>query len=202
MRAMNGGPRRFRSLALAAAALLATGAAGQSPDPDGTQPARVHVTVDHIRPVLGFAVNAHHISDLLLYLESVDRIAELGANALIVVSPMYQARVDSSEVRLVPSRCATDAQLVAILKRGRERGLYTALLPIVLIERAGPKEWRGVIEPDDWDQWWSSYDELIDRFLSVAVVADVDLLSIGSELNSTEAQTDRWHRITARVREA
>jgi hypothetical protein len=68
-------------------------------------------------PLLGVAMNCHHISELDLYLEGVDAIAEMGANAMVLVTPMFQERVDSSEIRFLPQRCPTDEQLVAILKR-------------------------------------------------------------------------------------
>lgn len=153
------------------------------------------------RPVLGWAINAHHISNLPRYLESVDAIAELGANTLIVVTPMYQKHADSTAIRFRRSMCPTDEQLVAILRRGKERGLATILMPIVLIERPKDKQWRGVIEPSDWDEWWTSYRSMIDRFTDLANTADVDMLSIGSELNSTESQLDRWRAVADHVRE-
>ncbi len=66
-------------------------------------------------PILGFAINAHHIDDLSLYLASVDRIAEVGANALIVVTPMFQRHVDSTDIRYLPGKCPTDEQLLELL---------------------------------------------------------------------------------------
>jgi hypothetical protein len=153
------------------------------------------------RPVLGWAINAHHISDLPRYLEAVDAIADLGANTLIIVTPMYQKRADSSAIRYRRSKCPTSEQLIALLERGKKRGLATILMPIVLIERPKDKQWRGVIEPGDWDEWWASYETMIDRFVDVAIAADVDVLSIGSELNSTEDQIDRWRAIAEHVRD-
>jgi hypothetical protein len=159
------------------------------------------ITVEELRPITGFAINAHHISDQAQYLDSVDRVAELGANALIVLTPMMQPYVDSNGMEFSPGKCATDDQLVAIFERAREKGLHTTLLPIVLLEHPGEKDWRGVIRPDDWDQWWLAYDRFIDRFINVANRAEVDLLIIGSELNSTEEMTERWTKIAKRVRE-
>ena len=159
------------------------------------------LTVDQVRPMVGFAINAHHISDISLYLKAVDQIADLGANSLIVLTPMMQPYVNSTEISYKIDKCATDEQLVLILKRARERGLHTTLLPIVLIEHPGEKDWRGVIEPANWDAWWDSYDKFIDRFVRIANNAQVDLLVIGSELNSTEDRLDRWRRIAQRVRE-
>lgn len=169
--------------------------------PLAPRPAGELRTIDSLRPIAGFAINAHYISDLNLYLQSVDEVAALGANSVVVLTPMYQETVESSQIRFVPSKCATDEQLIAILQHARFRGLHTTLLPIVLIERPGEKDWRGVIQPASWDAWWSSYDDFIDRFVSIAVQADVDLLAIGSELNSTENQLDRWERIVERVRD-
>jgi hypothetical protein len=97
--------------------------------------------------------------------------------------------------------CPTDEQLIALLRRGKEHNLTTILMPIVLIEKPSGKEWRGVIQPNDWNRWWASYNRMLDRFVAIARTADVDVLSIGSELNSTEAQIDHWRAIAQRVRE-
>lgn len=170
-----------------------------TPAPLAARPRHQRLTIEQVRPVAGFALNAHHISDLSLYLESVDRIADLGANALIILTPMIQEYVTSNGMSFVPGKCATDGQLVALFQRARQRGLHTTLLPIVLIEHPREKDWRGVIKPSDWDQWWSNYDAFIDRFTDVAIKGEVDLLIIGSELNSTEEQIERWERVAKRV---
>jgi len=151
-------------------------------------------------PVLGVGINAHHISDLPLYLQSVDAIAELGANTLLLVTPMFQEKVDSSEIRLDPRRCPTREQLTAILNRAHGHGLQTMLVPIVLIEFPGEKDWRGLLRPDDLDAWWTSYERFVDYYLELAIATEVDVFSVGSELNSTEGQLDRWRQIIERVR--
>ncbi len=197
----------YRRAAWAPAAVLAMGAgaapdrpAVSAPDPPpeavdaairAPEPPR-RIGLD--RPVLGFGINAHHISNLSLYLEAVDAIANLGANTLLVVTPMFQERVDSSRIQFRPQKCPTDGQLVAILRRGRIRGLKTILLPIVLIEVPGPKDWRGTINPNDLDAWWASYELFINHFLDIAIEAEVDVLSVGSELNSMEGELQRWRR--------
>ncbi|MHC4709870.1 MAG: hypothetical protein ACYTA3_05480, partial [Planctomycetota bacterium] len=86
----------LRFACVAAAGLAAALAAGR---PLTALPRAGHVAENRdaaattATPVLlGFAINAHHISDLSLYLDAVDKIADLGANALLVVSPMFQQR--------------------------------------------------------------------------------------------------------------
>jgi len=78
--------------------------------------------------------------------------------------------------------------------------MFTVLMPILLIERPGPKDWRGVIKPRNWDLWWESYTSHFDRFIRIANSAGVDMLSVGSELNTTEDQLDRWRGFISDVR--
>jgi hypothetical protein len=156
-------------------------------------------TIDSTRPIMGYAIVAHHIGNLELYLESVDKIAALGANSLTIVTPMFQKHVDSSEIRYLKHKCPTERQLNAIFSRAKSHGLMTTIQPIVLIEDPGEKDWRGVIEPKDWESWWTTYHGMIDRFLRVANESDVDMFVIGSELNTTEEQLDRWQEIVDKV---
>ncbi len=157
-------------------------------------------TIDTSRPILGFAIVAHHIGDLKLYLQSVDEIAALGANALTIVTPLFQEHVDSNEIRYLPKKCPTEGQLEAIFHRAKQHGMTTILQPIVLIEKPRKKDWRGVIAPNDWQAWWKSYHKLIDKFLRVANASNVDLFIVGSELNTTEDQLDEWREIIEKVR--
>jgi len=179
-----------------------TPAAGDAPDTGSRASESPRRTVAEVRPVAGVALNCHHISDLSLYLKSVDRIAELGANALLVVTPMFQQRADSNIMRIEPAKCPTRNQLIAILNRAESLGLHTTLLPIVLIEQPGDDDWRGTIRPQDWDSWWASYRDFLDYYLDIANRAEVDLFSIGSELNTTEPQIDRWRSVIEHVRSA
>ncbi len=152
-------------------------------------------------PWLGFALNVHHIDRVELYLDSVDRIAAAGANALVVLSPMYVKDLQSEQIRFIPSRCARDEELIAILSRGKQRGLRTMLIPLVLPENPRGKEWRGLMQPSNWDRWWVSYRFVVDRFIGIANRADVDILCIGSELNSVEPQIDQWQEVIAHARD-
>lgn len=152
------------------------------------------------RPLLGFALNVHHVGDLPRYLDAVDAITDVGANALVVVTPMFQQRADSNEISCLADRCPTDDQLVAILRRAHRRGLHTTLLPIVLLAAPGAEDWRGVIRPTEPETWWASYGRVLDRFVAIALAADVDALSVGSELNSMEADARHWGELIDRVR--
>jgi len=198
-------PVLARLAAILALGAAACGAASTNPGPAGppAEPAAAipaFRTIADVRPVLGFALAVHHVGDEALYLRSIDRIAELGANTLVIVTPRFQARVDSTEIRHVPAKCPTDDQLRRMFRRANERGLFTVLIPIVLIEEPGADGWRGVIEPTDWDAWWRSYRAMIDWAARLATDAEIDLLAVGSELNSTQPQVDRWTTLIEHVR--
>ncbi len=183
-------------LMLTAVFVLTVMCVGLAPGSPGLHPAD-----NRSMPITGFTLNVHHVSDMPLYLRSVDSIVDIGSNSLNVVTPWFVERVNSTDIRHVRSKCPTRKQLLAILKQAKDRGLHTSLLPIVLIENPGEKDWRGTLEPDDWDAWWESYKTFIDWFATLAAEAGVDTLSIGSELNTTEGQTERWLEISERVRE-
>jgi len=152
------------------------------------------------RPIAGFAIVAHHINEMEKYTSAIDQIKALGGNAVIVFTPMFVETVESIDIRFIPEKCPSDEQLATLLNHAHDAGLLTALVPTVLIERPGEKDWRGVIKPKDWDAWWTSYTACMDRFLGVAKIGHIDILAIGSELNSTEPQIDNWKAIAGRVR--
>jgi hypothetical protein len=158
------------------------------------------VRLAHVRPILGFALNVHAISDLDLYRRAIDRMVQANANAMILVTPMYQQDVAATEIRRHPLGCPTRDQLITLIRYARQRGLHVSLMPIVLLETTGDGHWRGVIQPRDWKVWWTSYDSFIDYYLAIAEASSVDLLVVGSELNSTEDQIERWRHVIARVR--
>ncbi len=98
---------------------------------------------------------------------------------------------------------ATDIE--RILKHAKDKGFYTILMPIVLLDHPGAKEWRGVIEPgagqpSDWDTWFDSYILYIRTAAELARKADVDLFCVGSELLSTESKRAQWLRTIAEIR--
>ncbi len=152
---------------------------------------------------LGCAISLHHTDRLDLYLDAINTMVDtIGFTSLEVVTPAFQTHGTAPEVGIVhgPGAGPYRDQLLAILRQARARGMRTALLPIVLLSDPVKDEWRGHIRPDDWPCWWKSYAGVMDYFVDVANEGEVDLLSVGSELLSTEAQTDRWAGLIRHVR--
>ena len=72
----------------------------------------------------------------------------------------------------------------------RNKGLKVLLRPT--LELYFWAEWRGIIEPSDWDQWFASYEEFITHYAQIAQQTSVELFSIGNELMNSNGYTDKW----------
>ncbi len=186
------------SLSVVGAVLAPRQTAGEVPVANSVSPS----TSLGRHSLLGFALTLHHTDQFHLYTQAIDEMAALGFNCLQLVTPAFQTDGASDRVFIEtgPGRGPTRAQLVALLRHARQRGMTTALMPQVLLTHPRGNEWRGKINPEHWDPWWRSYEQMIDYFLGVANETGVDIFCVGSELLSTERQNQRWAQLIARVR--
>ncbi len=135
------------------------------------------------------------------YAAYLDEIVAQGASHVSLVTVWYQHDIRASEIRPRPGFTPSDANLRRTLEAARERGLRVMLFPILGIEERGAKEWRGKLQPADWDRWFASYQAYIEHMAKIAAEHSVEVLSVGSELLTTEPQRQRWLPLLKRVRE-
>ena len=154
------------------------------------------------RQVVGFSLNVHYTDHLPKHLRAIDMVAEMGCNSLQILTPAFQQDGASTHISITnkPGRCPSTQQLLTLLHHARQRHLKTLLMPTILFAKPRGNEWRGKISPDDWDTWWASYSITMRHFANLAQRANVDVLCVGSELLSTERQTDRWIKLIAEIR--
>ncbi|MEX1090555.1 MAG: hypothetical protein WEC36_15195 [Phycisphaeraceae bacterium] len=187
-------------ISLVAAAL----SPGLPAEPTGDAPRRpVTANADKAapRPLIGYAINLHNVRDIQPHLDAIDELADMGIDSLQVLTPVFQTNGASTRIVFDPDQAPANQDIIRVLRRAKERGMTTALMPTVLFHRPRGNEWRGKIAPDEWDAWWKSYRQVINVFVDVANEAQADMLCVGSELVSTEAQTDRWVALIAHVRQ-
>lgn len=131
----------------------------------------------------------------------IREVAALGANTILftVVGQMEHARAQAIciDARKTPSR----EDLKMIFQEAKKAGLQVILMPIVLLSHPRGSEWRGAIEPPNWDDWWRQYREFLLFFADAARDGGVDVLMVGSELVSTEKETAQWVKTIELVRE-
>ncbi len=189
--------------ALVGAAVAARSASAGRADLPRAGGAADRLDVRRRGPLVGCAINLHHTEQLDQYLTAVDELVdEVGFTSIEVITPAYMTNGQSDDIRIVhgPGLCPDRDQLLALLRHARARGARTMLMPVVLLSDPGRGEWRGKIQPQSWRRWWRSYERTMDYFLDIAKTAGVDIFCVGSELLSTERQTDRWNRLIRHVR--
>lgn len=134
------------------------------------------------------------------YQPLLEEVAATGATHISVAWVWWQEDVRALVIEPRPGWSATPEQIVRTLRAARALGLHVTAFPILRLAKVGPKEWRGVIRPDDEDRWWESYRSFTLEAARLAVAGGAQRLSIGSELLSREAQRPRWIGLIERVR--
>jgi hypothetical protein len=133
----------------------------------------------------------------------IDEVADLGANSVLISTAGYQENSDSGVIFIDSRKSPSEEQWDELLEHAHQRGLRVVLMPIVLLTNPRTStEWRGVIAPPRWDEWWASYTDYILYYAKLASrhPETVEVFIIGSELISTENQPEQWDKLIADVR--
>jgi hypothetical protein len=94
---------------------------------------------------------------------------------------------------------STDAQVVAAINTLHSEGMTVLLKPMLDVSDG---IWRGVINPSasNLSSWFSNYDAFIDHYATIAAANNVNLFSVGCELNGVEKYTANWTNLISGVR--
>jgi hypothetical protein len=150
----------------------------------------------------GMTLQIHSPDEALIAPKLIDEIAATKVNTLALVLAGYQECCASTSIFIDIRRVPSDDQLRGLIRYARQKGLKVTLMPIVLLENPRDGEWRGKISPEGgrWEDWWERYTNFIMHYAHIAQDSKVDLFAVGSELISTEQQTDRWKALIKKVR--
>ncbi|MFN0137569.1 MAG: glycoside hydrolase family 113 [Phycisphaerae bacterium] len=153
-------------------------------------------------PLRGVAIQINWGYDVLrTYTPILDEIAATGANSLLLSTAGYMEHAKSQAIFLEARRTPAKGEMIALIKHAQDRGLKVILMPIVLLSHPRGSEWRGVIEPPDWPDWWRQYRDFIRHFADIAAEGEADGMMVGSELVSTEKNTAEWIKVIEIARE-
>jgi len=152
-------------------------------------------------PFAGAAIQVQRVDWIDRYKESIDEIAQLGADTVLLVVDARQENGSSSRIYLDMRMTPTPEQLADLISHAKTRQMRVILMPIVLLDKPRGNEWRGTLKPTSWDDWFESYRDMLTHFAWIAQGNGVDVLVIGSELVSSESHVDQWRRTIAKVRE-
>jgi hypothetical protein len=128
-------------------------------------------------------------------------IAALGATHVALVVPLYQDNAGSTTLRLHTRLSPSLNATAEAIRAARRAGLEVMVFPIVRLEAPrSPNEWRGTLAPEDADQWFASYSELLGDLAALGTMTGATRLAIGSELSSLDKDVPRWRHLVERIR--
>lgn len=131
---------------------------------------------------------------------NLKEIRDLGANAVSVVIPWVTPDVRSTEILPREDMSPGDGPLRQTIREAHRLGMSVLLMPIVYVDHMEEGDWRGAIRPPDWDRWFRAYGRMILSYATMAEEEGAALLSVGSELCSTESRREDWLRLIGEVR--
>jgi hypothetical protein len=169
-----------------------------------TQPVTGLVHIDNQRPFCGVAIQLQRVDWVPEYEQLIDQIAADGADTVSLVVDARQENAESTRMYVDMRMTMTVPQLSEIIAQAKSRGLRVILMPIVLLDNpASDDEWRGTLKPHDWDEWFDNYRQMIEHYARVAQSSGVDVLVVGSELVSSEADDhlNQWVQTIKDVRD-
>ncbi len=150
---------------------------------------------------LGLFVNETDPQARRFYYEQfLDEIVAVGATDVSLVVRWSQRDVSATQIGPAASITVDDGLVREVIALAKARDLRVFLLPTLHLRRMKRGQWRGRLEPEDWDAWFTSYQSFILHYAELAQASGVALLSVGSELVSSERHDVHWRRVIAAVR--
>lgn len=150
-------------------------------------------------PFRGMSLKVDDARRMPAYLDALDRIAGLGADAVQVMVVLWQENGRSNRVFADRASIPDDRDLGRLFDRAKARGLRVMVLPYVLLASPAGNEWRGSVTPDDWGEWFDSYRTHLVRLARLADAHGVAAFGVGCELVSSESRADQWKQTIAAV---
>lgn len=132
--------------------------------------------------------------------EELDHLADIGAEWVRIQTFLYQNNIHSSSISADSEKTASDKSLEYIVNKLHQKGFKVLLEPVVSLEYTKSGEWMGTIAPDNWDNWFESYNNLIEHYAKLAQKNEVEQLVVAVELNSTHRFKEKWEQIISNVR--
>jgi hypothetical protein len=125
----------------------------------------------------------------------------LNANSIVLSFPFYTYSITSNAL-YASVQTPSPAHIALFLKEAAASGVRVTLRPILNEDNLvveNPNAWRGDIEPTDPGAWFTSYQQLLMPYATVAAAGHAETFVVGTELNSVE-QDPRWPALIQNIR--
>jgi hypothetical protein len=128
-----------------------------------------------------------NITDLAPEKAAVDKIAASGADTIFLMMPVQQQDVSSNSLLPDVAGAALFDKLGELIDYCRSKKLRIGIKPTLMLQEPSGNDWRGVIKPGSWAEWFESYRGMLNKLADLSDAHHVELLAVGSELVSAEA---------------
>lgn len=135
------------------------------------------------------------------YDDLLGEIREHDANWVSLFFNLFQENGTSTSIAPPTSIPEQERIIVQSAREAHALGLRVMAFPVVLLAEAGPKQWRGNLEPEDVGAWFAEYEAHLIRLARLAEREKIEAFCVGSEFSSLEKYEDRWRAVIAHVRE-
>ncbi len=134
--------------------------------------------------------------------QSINQIRSTGADWISLIVTQYQDNIRSKVIE--PGKnTPTDEALAHAIDEAHSHGMKVLLKPHVDLSD-DPGHWRAEIgmgfSLKDWQQWFSSYRDMILHYAELAQTYKVDEFCVGTELELASPHSGQWREIVAEVR--
>jgi hypothetical protein len=151
--------------------------------------------------IRGIWLQVHNNDPGCPFEDYVREIVATGANMVCLSISAEQENGSSTEIYVDQTRVPSRQRVVGLIRLAKSLDKAVAFMPIVLLTRPVDDEWRGKINPKDWNAWWVSYTKYIVDYAGLCQENDVNLFMVGSELISTERSEQEWRELIRQVRQ-
>lgn len=134
------------------------------------------------------------------YLKSLQEIKATGAPWVCLNFKFYQDTINTTNIEVPEDESDYWMRLDSTIIQAKALGLKVAILPIVLLKKSKPKEWRGKLKPTDVNVWFKSYEEMLGSIINNVNIDQVDLFFVGSEFSSLQNKEAYWLAIINSLR--
>jgi len=137
--------------------------------------------------------------------ESMALLDRINANWVTIAFQALQDHPQSTVIDYTDPSLVSDDQVRWAIREAKKLGHKVCLKPVVNCRNG---TWRGFIsffdqdvpgEPS-WSEWFSSYEEYLCHFATIAAEESVDLFAVGCEMVMADSRADQWRAVCDSVR--
>jgi len=134
--------------------------------------------------------------------KSMELLAGTGTEWIVLAFAGTVATKNSFDLKYAENNpnMVTDDEIRHAIELARKYHFKIIMKPVV---NPMDGQWRAFISfktPEDWDKWWQNYQAFLLHYAQIAAETKCEMFCLGCEMNSMEADTERWHRLIAEVR--